>query len=456
MSNVNGRGVLGAPPSAPARGSKESYRSGRGSASASRGTNNKNASGGSGGSNNNNNKNVSGNSNNNGNNNSSNNSNNSGNNNTNHGSPLSVPSTPQFISAGISVAARKRDAKRRANRRQYAMDMKVGEGTYGVVYLARDPTTQMPVAVKRLKATKDGQGISPTACREITLLRELNHENIVTLEDVYLDPNERSLSLVFTYADHDVFEIIKHHQRSSKRIEPQVVKSLMWQILNGINYLHSNWIIHRDIKPSNILVMGKGREEGVVKIADFGLARIFRSPLRPLSDDGIVVTIWYRAPELLLGAKHYTEAIDVWAIGCIFAELLTAYPLFPGKDNTNSLFQQDQIERIIKILGSPTPARWPDVITMPDFPKIQSYLKEVKPNLLHKHIGNCGATKNALNLLSQMIDYDPLRRITAAEALEHDYFKEAPVAIMNSIENQSYQIRDKFQSSTSSSSSSNK
>jgi len=108
----------------------------------------------------------------------------------------------------------------------------------------------------------------------------------------------------------------------------RVVKSIMWQILNGINYIHNNWVVHRDLKPSNILIMGKGPDYGRVKIADFGMARLFQQPLRALHYDGVVVTVWYRAPELLLGAKHYTKAIDMWAIGCIFGELLTSSPLF--------------------------------------------------------------------------------------------------------------------------------
>ena len=108
-----------------------------------------------------------------------------------------------------------------------------------------------------------------------------------------------------------------------------MVKSLLYQILDGIHYLHANWVLHRDLKPANILVMGEGPERGRVKIADMGFARLFNSPLKPLADlDPVVVTFWYRAPELLLGSRHYTKAIDIWAIGCIFAELLTSEPIF--------------------------------------------------------------------------------------------------------------------------------
>lgn len=149
------------------------------------------------------------------------------------------------------------------------------------------------------------------------------------LVNVHINHGDMSLYLAFDYAEHDLYEIIRHHrEKLSCNINPYTVKSLLWQILNGLNYLHSNWIIHRDLKPSNILVMGDGEEQGVVKIGDFGLARIFQAPLKPLSENGVVVTIWYRAPELLLGIKHYTSAVDMWAVGCIFAELLTLKPLF--------------------------------------------------------------------------------------------------------------------------------
>uniref|UniRef100_A0A7I4CCL8 Protein kinase domain-containing protein n=1 Tax=Physcomitrium patens TaxID=3218 RepID=A0A7I4CCL8_PHYPA len=218
---------------------------------------------------------------------------------------------------------------------QYELVGKIGEGTYGLVYLARskEPAHRgTKIAIKKFKQSKEGDGVSPTAIREIMLLRECVHENIVKLVNVHINHGDMSLYLAFDYAEHDLYEIIRHHrEKVTCSINPYTVKSLLWQILNGLNYLHSNWIIHRDLKPSNILVMGEGEEQGVVKIGDFGLARIFQAPSRPLSDNGVVVTIWYRAPELLLGSKHYTSAVDMWAVGCIFAELLTLKPLFQTK-----------------------------------------------------------------------------------------------------------------------------
>jgi len=247
----------------------------------------------------------------------------------------------------------------------------VGEGTYGYVYKAQDKKTQKKLAIKKFKQTKEGEGISLTAYREIMLLRELDHENIIKIRDITINPEEKSLSLVMDYAEYDLSEIIRyHHKILQKPPSTYTIKSLMWQVLNSINYLHSNWICHRDLKPSNILIMAEGNEQGIVKIADFGLARIFQSPLRPLWENGVVVTIWYRAPELLLGSKHYTKSVDIWAIGCIFAELITTNPLFPGKEKDTknpNLFQDIQLDKIFAVLGKPSTKIWSDLHSLPDW-----------------------------------------------------------------------------------------
>ena len=162
--------------------------------------------------------------------------------------------------------------------------------------------------------------------------------------------------MVFDWAEYEPCEILKAQrerevaQRSSIKLDERKVKSIMWQILNGISYIHHNWVVHRDLKPSNILIMGRGPEIGTVKIADFGIARLFQQPLRALHHDGVVVTVWYRAPELLLGAKHYTKSIDMLAIGCIFGELLTSKPLFQGTEEKKpKALQTDQLNKILKV-----------------------------------------------------------------------------------------------------------
>ncbi|KAF8068174.1 CDKE-1 [Scenedesmus sp. PABB004] len=378
---------------------------------------------------------------------------------------------------------------------RYELLGKIGEGTYGVVYLATargGPRTvyaikkfktgrvRAPAHPRRVPArpraparrggalcaatrprprwrAQEGDGISPTAVREILLLRELRHEHIVSLSAVHVDRREPSLSLAFEYAEHDLYEIIWHHRdRLAGPIDPYVVKSLMWQLLNGLSYLHQNWIIHRDLKPSNVLVMGEGPEAGVVKVADFGLARFFQAPLRPLSDNGVVVTIWYRPPELLLGGRHYTRAVDMWGAGCIFAELLTLRPLFQGSERkqAGAPYQGDQVDRIFRVLGHPSPRAWPHLEQLPHWAdntenvrvprpewgaaRLQAHLSEAL-----RHLGDAFAragggvgrpapppppklTPAGLDLLQRMLAYDPLQRISAEEALAHPFFDEAP------------------------------
>mmetsp|Transcript_33422 Transcript_33422/g.54228 ORF Transcript_33422/g.54228 Transcript_33422/m.54228 type:complete len:409 (-) Transcript_33422:1187-2413(-) len=312
---------------------------------------------------------------------------------------------------------------------------KIGEGTYGVVFKARERANpRNEAAVKKIKSGKEGEGISLTAIREVALLRELKHENIVCLQDILLNPDDTSLYLVFDYAEHDLFEIIKHHRDVMNRERPSefTIKSILWQTLNGINYLHSNWVIHRDLKPSNILVMGEGKEMGKVKIADFGLARIFQSPLRSLAGDGVVVTIWYRAPELLLGAKHYTKAVDMWAVGCIFAELITTSPLFRGNENKDirNPLQTDQLDRIFRVLGTPSARSWPGLLDLEHWKSTVKNWTPYPPRL-NDHIPGLNKKSNAFDLLLRMLEWDPQKRITAVEALRHPYFDSEPLPSMN-------------------------
>ncbi|CAN1254532.1 Cyclin-dependent kinase E-1 [Linum perenne] len=312
---------------------------------------------------------------------------------------------------------------------QYNLIGKIGEGTYGLVFLAKikSPANRgKSIAIKKFKQSKDGDGVSPTAIREIMLLREITHDNVVKLVNVHINHNDMSLYLAFDYAEHDLYEIIRYHrEKHNHPINQYTVKSLLWQLLNGLNYLHSNWIMHRDLKPSNILVMGDGEEHGVVKIGDFGLARIYQAPLKSLSDNGVVVTIWYRAPELLLGAKHYTSAVDMWAVGCIFAELLTLKPLFQGLD---------QLDKIFKVLGHPTQEKWPTLVNLPhwqsDLQHIQGHKYET--NQLHS-IVHLSPKSAAFDLLSKMLEYDPQKRLTAAQALEHEYFRMEPLPGRNAL-----------------------
>ena len=184
------------------------------------------------------------------------------------------------------------------------------------------------------------------------------------------------LHQVFEYAEYDLHDIVSYHSSGAGSAAgapgpppPFLVRSVLWQLLSGVAYLHGRFIMHRDLKPSNILIMGpESHEPGRVKIADFGLARSVRAPLRPLSENGVVVTIWYRAPELLLGAKHYTRSIDVWAVGAIFGECLTGRALFKGQElrgGSGNPFQTDQLRKIFNALGTPTVEALPSLAHMP-------------------------------------------------------------------------------------------
>jgi cyclin-dependent kinase 8/11 len=344
--------------------------------------------------------------------------------------------------------------------KKYEIVGKIGEGAYGIVRRAFEKNNRSnDVAIKtfKLKITREGEGIPVTVCREINLLRELEHDNIMKVRDVFLDPSDQSLVMVCNYCKLDLEKLLKYHRSEKKvnyterpgvtpvlkklpkRLDKSVIKSILWQILRGLEYLHSNWIIHRDLKPANILVNDTDIERGTIKIADFGLARVFKDPLRRLGDDGAVVTIWYRPPEILLGSKHYTPAIDVWAVGCIFNELVTSKPLFEGKEikseHNQNPFQQHQLETIFKILGTPTLEMWPSLKHLPEYRQIetmQRYMPQLEKHTLLE------PNKSEFDLLKRLLEYDPSKRITAKEALMHPFFQESPAPSMHCFANNKF------------------
>lgn len=287
---------------------------------------------------------------------------------------------------------------------------RVGEGTYGIVFRARDTRSNEIVALKKVRFDpemfKDGFPIS--GLREIQVLKACNHENVVRLKEVVVGRSLESIFLVMEYCEQDLASLLDN---MSEPFNESQVKCIILQLLNGLKYLHSNFIIHRDIKVSNLLMTDKG----CLKIADFGLARFFGLPVFKPMTPGLV-TLWYRPPELLMGSKQQTTAIDMWAVGCILGELLIHQPLLPGKTEIG------QLQLIIDLLGTPSEAIWPEFRTLPG---IDNFVLKQQPynNLKQKFPYLSPAGQRLLNFLFM---YDPNKRATASECLQSSYFKETP------------------------------
>ncbi|GAB0492661.1 hypothetical protein MMPV_003929 [Pyropia vietnamensis] len=284
---------------------------------------------------------------------------------------------------------------------RYETLQKIGEGTYGVVFKARDRETNEMIALKRIRLEQEDEGVPSTAIREISILKELQHPNIVRFMDVVHSDNK--LFLVFEYLDQDLKRFMDSVRTPS--LDPTLIQSYLFQLLNGIEHCHRHRVLHRDLKPANLLIDRRGS----LKLADFGLARAFGIPVRHYTHE--VVTLWYRAPEILLGAKKYSTPVDIWSIGCIFAELVTRSPLFPGDSEI------DQLYKIFRALGTPTEDVWQGVSDLPDF-------KPTFPRWAPVSLRNTVPALDdvGLNLLTQMLLYEPSQRITARDALNHPYF----------------------------------
>jgi len=298
-----------------------------------------------------------------------------------------------------TVEVKSAQKKYRGLDRYYKIE-KLGEGTYGVVYKAKDNVTGQIVALKKIRLEAEDEGVPSTAIREISLLKELPHPNIVTLYNVVHEDNK--LYLVFEYLDQD---LKKYMDMCGKNLHHMLVKSYLQQLIKGIAHCHSHRVLHRDLKPQNLLIDKKG----VLKLADFGLARAFGVPVRTYTHE--VVTLWYRAPEILLGGKQYSTPVDVWSIGCIFAEMVTRSPLFPGDSEIDQLF------RIFRCLGTPNEEMWPNVSQFPDYKTTFPQWSPVPLKTVVEGLDELG-----LDLLSKMLIYEPSKRISARDALRHPYF----------------------------------
>jgi len=269
------------------------------------------------------------------------------------------------------------------------------------VFKAKDKQTGRIVALKKIILQGDDEGVPATSIREIALLKEVSqHRNIVQLLEVI---NENSkLFLAFEFLDKD----LKGYMNSVVGpIDPQLVKSYLYQLTLGINFCHMHRVMHRDLKPQNLLI----DQTGLLKIADFGLARAFSIPLPQYTHE--VVTLWYRAPEVLLGAKKYSTPLDVWSIGAIFAEMVNKKPLLPGDS------EYDQLMKTFQLFGTPNEQVWPGVSELPDY-------KPLFPQWTAKPLSERVPTLEAtgVDLLQMMMLYEPSRRISTKQALKHPYF----------------------------------
>lgn len=289
-------------------------------------------------------------------------------------------------------------------RARYQKIEKVGEGTYGVVYKANDTLFNEIVALKKIRLEVSDEGVPPTAIREISLLKQLLHPNVVQLKDII--HTETKLWLIFEYIEKD---LKRHLESRSELLAPYVVKSLMYQLLAGLTFCHTHRILHRDLKPQNILIDSSGN----LRLADFGLARAFGLPVRTLTHE--VVTLWYRAPEILMGVRQYSTPIDIWSVGCIFAELVTKRPLFTGDSEIDQLF------KIFRVLGTPTADSFPSIVDYPDYKP--TYPRWTGSGLV-SHVSSLD--DKGKDLLARMICYDPRMRVSAREAMSHPYFDDIP------------------------------
>ncbi|KAJ3313938.1 Cyclin-dependent kinase 20 [Boothiomyces sp. JEL0838] len=289
----------------------------------------------------------------------------------------------------------------------FANGLWIGEGAHGVVLKATFVKTGEIVALKKVPLRKLENGIPTTIIREIKALEQLNHPNVVLLREVF--PSGTGFVLAFEYMLSDLAEVLKNGV--APLTEPQI-KTYMLMILKGIAYCHSNKIMHRDLKPANLLIS----PNRILKLADFGLARVCNlETARPYSHQ--VATRWYRAPELLYGARKYDFGVDLWAVGCIFGELLNHSPLFPGQNDIDQLFS------VISVLGTPTVESWPELENLPDYNKIQfPTTKGVPIQTICPD-----ASKEAVALLEKFLIYQSSKRISASEALLDSYFFNKPL-----------------------------
>ncbi|KAF9510838.1 hypothetical protein BS47DRAFT_1373238 [Hydnum rufescens UP504] len=320
--------------------------------------------------------------------------------------PTDVPPPPASVQPESTLAPgpnRERDL--------YQIVAQVGEGTFGQVYKARNTQSGKYVALKRIRMESERDGFPVTAMREIKLLQSLRHENVINLHEMMV--SKGNVYMVFEYMDHDLTGILS---QNNFHFTEGHLKSLCHQMLAGIAYLHQKAVIHRDMKGSNILI----NNQGILKIADFGLARFYQKRRRT-DYTNRVITLWYRPPELLLGATVYGPEVDMWSVGCIMLELFTKKPIFQGNDEIH------QLETIYKLMGTPSVEEWVGFSDLPwyELVKPPEKIKNRFRSAFQKYL-----SPTALDLAQKLLEYDPAKRITASDALDTSFFKVEPAAVL--------------------------
>lgn len=283
----------------------------------------------------------------------------------------------------------------------------LGEGSYATVFKGYSNLTNQVVALKEIRLQEE-EGAPFTAIREASLLKELKHSNIVTLHDIV--HTRETLTFVFEFVNTDLSQYMERHPGG---LDHRNVRLFLFQLLRGLSYCHKRRVLHRDVKPQNLLIS----EMGELKLADFGLARAKSVPSHTYSHE--VVTLWYRPPDVLLGSTEYSTSLDMWGVGCIFVEMITGMPTFPGIRDT-----YDQLDKIFKILGTPTEDSWQGVTHLPGYKlHMLGFFKARKLGLSFPRLYDIIEGEM---MASAFLQLNPDNRISAEEALRHPYFNPLP------------------------------